>query len=360
MSKKDDIKRLWAEAFGDPRDWIEMYFDRVYRDSDAITLADAETGHVVSSLLLQPYMINFHGHEAPVSYISGAATRRNMRGRGLMSALMLDALDASRARGDILTLLIPASEYLYGFYARFGFAAAAFTDIKRYTALHAFAAPEGEPTDFAPIDNLFADSVYDGMARLERALPQATLLHSHRDFLNIIDDLSMDGGRCVAVADADGALAAIAFARPDPATPDIIRVDELLESTPAAGLAAMRELRAAWPGRPFALRASVADDGRQPSRRGMARIVNVQAILSLLADAYPKLQLNIHVADTLLRDNNGYFSIANGAVDRPATAPIPDFDVDITTLTNLLFSSPAIGRITGLPAQRLHLALLLD
>ena len=38
MSKKDEIKRLWAESFGDSREFVEMYFDRVYRDADAMTL----------------------------------------------------------------------------------------------------------------------------------------------------------------------------------------------------------------------------------------------------------------------------------------------------------------------------------
>ncbi len=144
MRQKDEIKRLWAESFGDSREFVEMYFDRVYRDADAMTLM-TDDGHVASALLLQPYGLSFHGLRASASYVAGAATKRNMRGKGLMTALMADTLMESRRRGDIITILIPASSYLYGFYARMGFATVAFTDIMRYTALHSFAHPEDSP-----------------------------------------------------------------------------------------------------------------------------------------------------------------------------------------------------------------------
>lgn len=362
MSKKDEIKRLWAETFGDSRDFVEMYFDRVYRDSDAMTLT-GDDRHIVSSLLLQQYSMTFHGLEAKASYISGALTQRNMRGRGLMSSLMTDALIASHDRGDILTLLIPASDYLYGYYARFGFATAIFTDIMRYTSLHSFASPE-EMSDevFTPVEDLFDPRVYDAMSDLEHEMKQSVILHSHRDFLNILDDLRLDSGYCAAVASPDGSVEAIAWARPATDGSDIIVVNEILYRTPAARYAALRLLRSHWPDRPFAVMAPVADDGRQPTKRGMARITGAETALDLLAQAYPDLRLNIRVSDPIISTNNGIFSLAAGRCRRKAGVREThlDFDVDITTLTELLFSSPKIGNVTGLPARRLHMALMLD
>lgn len=363
MSKIEEIKRLWTEAFGDSREYVEMYFDRVYRDADAMTLV-GDDGRTVSSLLLQPYGMTFHGLHATVSYVAGAATRRNMRGRGLMSALMTEALAASRSRGDILTLLIPASEYLFGYYARFGFVTAAYTDVMRYTALHTFVYPdEPDPGVFTPVDDLFAPAVYDAMAAMEREAPQATVLHSRRDFLNILDDLRLDGGHCVAVIDEAGAVAAVAFGRPAPDGSDIVRIDRLLASGPLAAQAAMRQMRSRWPGRPFAVMAPVVDDGRRPTPRGMARIVNVEAILALLAEAHPRLRLTLRISDPLMADNNGIFRISDGSAVRlpdGTSAHRLDFDVPVTVLTEMLFSSPSIGGILGLPAQRLVMALMLD
>jgi len=363
MSRKEEIRRLWTEAFGDSPEYVEMYFDRVYRDADAMTLAGGD-GRVVSSLLLQPYGMTFHGLDATVSYVAGAATRRNMRGRGLMSALMADALEASRSRGDILTLLIPASEYLFGYYARFGFVTAAYTDVMRYTALHTFVYPdEGETGVFTRVDDLFAPAVYDAMASMEREAPQATVLHSRRDFLNILDDLRLDGGHCAAVADAAGAVAAIAFSRQATDGSGIVRVDRVLASSAAARHAVMRMLRARWPGRPFAVMAPVADDGRRPTPRGMARIVNVEAILALVAEAHPSLRLTLRISDPLMAANNGTFLVAEGSAVRLPDGSMPhrlDFDVPVTVLAEMLFSSPSIGSILGLPARRLVMALMLD
>ena len=362
MSKKDEIKRLWADTFGDSREFVDMYFDRVYRDSDAMTIL-SDDGHLVSSLLLQPYSLFFHKREASVSYIAGAMTRRNMRGRGLMTSLMIDALEASRGRGDLLTLLIPASDYLYSYYARFGFAAVVFTDIMRYTSLPSFAPADSSASDdFTPVENIFDDKVYEAMAAMERDLKQSVVLHSYRDFLNILDDLRLDGGRCEAVADSDGNVVAIGWARPAPDGSGSIQVDELLYRSAHARQAVLRRFRLRWPDKPFAVKAPVADDNRRPTRRAMARIVNIEAILGLLAEAYPHLSLNLRIADTLIPANDGVFSIAAGKCSRreSSRATRLDFDIDVVTLAEILFSSPEIGNVMDIPARRLHMALMLD
>ena len=91
MNRKEEIKKIWKECFGDPQDYIDMYFSRVYSERDALTLEKG--GRIVSSLLLQPYSMLFNRTDVTVGYIAGAATRRNARGNGYMSEL-----DAHRAR----------------------------------------------------------------------------------------------------------------------------------------------------------------------------------------------------------------------------------------------------------------------
>lgn len=51
MSKRDDIIKIWQESFNDSRAYVSMYFDRVYRDDEAVVLTDPQ-GVTVSSLLL--------------------------------------------------------------------------------------------------------------------------------------------------------------------------------------------------------------------------------------------------------------------------------------------------------------------
>lgn len=137
MSKRDEIKKIWLECFQDPRPYVDMYFDQVYRDDEALLLCD-QSDAPVSSLMLQRYLMSFHGSEPSVSYIAGAATRRARRGQGFMSRLMQMALEESASRGDMLCTLIPASEALYFFYRRYGFSTVFFTKEQRFTAFHSF------------------------------------------------------------------------------------------------------------------------------------------------------------------------------------------------------------------------------
>ena len=65
-----------------------MFFTRVYRDDDVMVLRpDGNGSRPASALLLQRYAMNFHGATVGCAYICGAATRRNERGKGLMTRL---------------------------------------------------------------------------------------------------------------------------------------------------------------------------------------------------------------------------------------------------------------------------------
>ena len=81
MSKKDLIRRVWNECFNDSPEYTDMYFSRIYTDDDAL-LEVAEDGRPVSILQVHPYTMLFHGAEAQLGYICGAATARKYRGRG--------------------------------------------------------------------------------------------------------------------------------------------------------------------------------------------------------------------------------------------------------------------------------------
>ncbi len=59
MSKRDEIKKIWLECFQDPRPYVDMYFDQVYRDDEALLLCD-QSDAPVSSLMLQRYLMSFH------------------------------------------------------------------------------------------------------------------------------------------------------------------------------------------------------------------------------------------------------------------------------------------------------------
>lgn len=357
MALIDDIKKIWTEAFDDSQEYVDMYFDRVYRDADVV--ATMQSGHAVSSMLLQHYALLFHGSEMGMSYIAGAATRRQMRGKGLMHELIEKALGISRERGDMLCALIPASDWLYFYYEKSGFATVFYVDPQRYTSLHQFAAA-GE-TSYHEIENVFDERVWLGFDSLQRKRP-GMVIHSHRDFLNILDDLRMDGGRFVVIADAEGQVVSMAWAVCDESSPDgVVTVKELLATDGESAKASLRALREYFPDRAFKVLAAARGDGRKLYQRGMGRLVNVGAALDAIARAYPKTRQAVRVYDPILKENNHIYLMGEGVVkvDDSYRGAL-DLDVDITTLTKLVMSSEKIGDVTGLPAERPHISLMLD
>ncbi|MBQ3264929.1 MAG: GNAT family N-acetyltransferase [Ruminococcus sp.] len=109
------LKSIWLSCFEEREDAAELFFQR----NKAVFHAYAceADGELVSAL----YLLDCSLGGKSAHYLCGAATLPAYRGRGLMSALIRFALQDAARRGDHYSLLLPASETLYGFYAGFGY-----------------------------------------------------------------------------------------------------------------------------------------------------------------------------------------------------------------------------------------------
>lgn len=360
MSKKDDIQKIWQESFKEPRPYVAMFFDKVYRDDEAMTLADAD-GNVVSSLLLQHYEMTFGDSRVPVSYIMGAATRRSQRGKGYMSELITRALRESAARGDMLCALIPSSSALYYFYDRYGFSTVFYTKEQRFTSAHTFPV-KGE---YAEADNPRPDDVWEAFDRFQR-MRRCYVTHTRRQFEGILADLAQDNGRFVVVTadDEDSGPRIVSMAWGVPKD-DLVVVTDCMGESDEARTAAMRALRSYFPGKPFLLLGRPTDAiGGRLMPRGMARIVNVSVALGAVAAAHPDLKATLRVTDRILPEiNTGTFRIADGVctlIPDPAPGMKLDFDVTVDVLADIIFSSPRIGEVLRFPSERPMISLMLD
>lgn len=358
MSKRDEIKKIWTECFKDSREYVDMFFDQVYRDDEAMLLTD-QSGASVSSLLLQRYLMSFHGSEAPVSYIAGAATRRSKRGQGYMSRLMVDALQESAARGDMLCSLIPADEALFFFYRRYGFSTVFYTKEQRFTAFHSF--PVGG--DYHHFENEMSDEVWCAFDRFQHRR-KCYVLHSRRDFYNILSDLRSDGGNFVVMArddeDKGSEIVSMAWAVK---RGDILLVTDVMGEDSDARLAALRQLRCLNGDMPVLLYGHPDDSmGGRLMPRGMGRFVNVGKALEIIAAADPKFRSCIRVTDSLLPDYNSHtFIVGDGRceIDDAYDGHL-DFDVTVDVFADIVFSSSAIGSVIRFPSVRPMISLMLD
>lgn len=358
MSKRDDIIRIWQESFKDSRAYVNMYFDRVYREDEALTLTDA-SGATVSSLLLQHYAMKFHGTELPVSYVAGAATRRQQRGKGYMSQLMRMALKASAERGDMACTLIPSTSALYYFYRRFGFSTVFYTKEQRFTSMHSFPVKGVYHT----MDNPAPADVWEAFDRFQHRR-ECYVTHTRRDLDNILADLESDGGDFVVIGtddeDRGPRIASMAWAV---MRDDLLLVADVMGESEDARTAAMRRLRELHPGVPFLLYGRPGDTmGGRLMPRAMARITNAGMMLEAVAQARPKWESCIRVTDRLLPEINSHtYIIGKGSctVDDAYTGQL-DMDVPIDVLADVSFSSPEIGDIMRFPSVRPMISLMLD
>lgn len=356
MNKREEIKRIWSECFDDSPEYVDMYFDRVYNDADGMTLERG--GRVVSSLLLQKYRLMVQRSEVGMSYIAGAGTRRNARGNGYMSALIVEALGRSATRGDAVCALIPANDRLYSYYKRFGFTTVFYADEQRYTSVHAFSTI-GKAAAYRAVDNYYGDDLYDAFRRFE-CERGGMVVHTRRDFLNILDDLRMDSdSQFVAMADDCGRVVSMAWAVQD--VDNVVMVKELFGEDDDARQAALRELRRHFPRRSFRV---LAPAGRRSGRlrcRGMARIVNVGKLLEAVAVGNPGWRSAIRVVDRVMHENNHTYMVEMGSVRvDDCYRGMLDFDVSVEVLCAMTFSDQAMGDILGYPSARPHMSLMLD
>lgn len=359
MSKRDDIIKIWQECFRDSREYVRMFFNRVYLDDEALTLSDPD-GNTVSSLLLQRYAMTFHGADVPVSYVCGAATIRAARGQGYMTRLMHAAIEHSAERGDLFCSLIPARTALYFFYDRFGFSTVFYTREQRFTSLHTFPVKHSYET----LTGAGTPEVWEAFDRFQRSR-QCYIIHSRRDFDNILADLAMDEGEFVAVTrreapDAAPVVVGMAWgARRD----DILLVTDVMGIDEDARTAALRALRAAFPDTPFLVYGRPTDAmGGRLIPRGMCRVVNAPAVLAAIASANPTWECNIRVTDQILSERNSHtYRIRKGVCEiDDAFKGRLDFDVPIDVLNEIIFSAPATGEILRFPSVRPMISLMLD
>ena len=117
---REGISRLWREVFGDPEEYVALFFNRCWRPED--TLLWREGNQIAAMLFLLPCCLSFPGErEAPGYYVYAVATGKPYRGRGLSSLLLEEAARLSRERGRRFLTLVPAEKSLFDFYGRRGY-----------------------------------------------------------------------------------------------------------------------------------------------------------------------------------------------------------------------------------------------
>lgn len=354
MAKIDDVKKLWKEGFRDTPEFMNLMFNKVYRDSDAMTMVVDDK--VVSSLLLQDYEFEYCGQSLRMGYVAGATTLRQYRGRGFMRELLIEALKSAYERSMAVVSLIPASRALYFMYDKLDFASVFYFEPQRFTALHQFDRKEG-------FDLIHSDrpEFADIFTELERNR-KCGVIHSRDQIDAISSDVKLDKGLfCAVVGKKDSLSQAIVMAVPESEGKSVV-VKELISTDRDAEEYALSCVRDRFPDEPIFIMAYPAENRQRGlDVRGMLRVTDAKRLLDALGGFNPKFNALIKVSDSLLDWNNHTYLIRDGeCIEDDDTQRKPDFNVDVATLAKLLFGSPSIGDVTGIPSCRPSMRLMLD
>jgi GNAT superfamily N-acetyltransferase len=115
-----DLKEIWRRCFGDTQSYIDFYFKT--RDWLSETAVLLEDGKAVSMLTMVPVdMIDKEGGKCNASMLYAIATHPDYQKRGFADRLIEFSNQYLLSKQTAVTLLVPASEELFDFYAKRGY-----------------------------------------------------------------------------------------------------------------------------------------------------------------------------------------------------------------------------------------------
>lgn len=116
---KSETKDLWKLIFNDSDEFINLYFSKIYKPEINVTCQINH--HVVGALQRIPYILWYNSSEIPSAYISGVCTHPDFRKQDIGTNLMKQAHRQMYDAGIVFAFLIPAEEWLYGWYNKLGY-----------------------------------------------------------------------------------------------------------------------------------------------------------------------------------------------------------------------------------------------
>ncbi len=295
MTEKEEVRSLWKLCFEDGDDFLDLYFSRRYSDDVNVCLRDA-SGRMASSLQMLPYGMTFCGGRLRMSYVSGACTRPDCRGQGLMRRLLQVTHRRMFAAGTDIAALIPADDALFLYYAKSGYVPSFRYAIVAADAACALGGYAVADETVALSDELYA--LFDSLM-MERP---CCVQHTREDLLAVAEDLRLASGRML-VARMDSVahgLAFVAYPSGRPVVKELLAVDE----------AARRALLSAAAGGAGVVDVvSPSADGRC---LGMARIINPLSVLTAYARRHPDAELHMALSDSDIAENCGSYMVKGG------------------------------------------------
>lgn len=109
------LRSLWKDCFGDPEDWIDLFFRTAYAPSRSLVLTQGGT------ILGAGYWMDCALEEKPVAYLYAIAIDPRFQHQGFGTALLKGMHARLAQQGYTAALLVPGSASLRRFYEKLGY-----------------------------------------------------------------------------------------------------------------------------------------------------------------------------------------------------------------------------------------------
>ena len=299
-TKREEARRLWQLCFGDSAEFLDRYFDRLYREEDVLL---AKEGSKAIGHLQFPQLSLSLGEEIlPAGYVVAVCTHPDHRGNGIMRPLLQEALRREKARGDVVSVLLPAEEWLFRYYTSVGGYAPVVNRTRSNRREDALG--EEDPA-------VAAASLVDYLLKVEASQQTPSLLHSRAFWEVITEDFEreealllqihrtesglIDGALFLVKGEAELLVQALFGTKP-------VREALLTEVTGESKLPLSYLLR--------------PSGGGIPEARAMMRVLDAPRFLEALVKYYPELTLSFTYRDELFPENDGNYLLSAGKVER--------------------------------------------
>lgn len=337
---KAQTRRLWATCFGDPEDFMDIYFSEKYTDQVNVT-CEAD-GIILSAAQILPYRMKLFGQTVRVGYLSGLATLPEARGKGCAAKVLHKVHRRLYKEGVPLCYLIPGNDGLRRFYEDYRHGA-------YWTA--AYRKEETLAGTLPPDESITVDEPDEWGTELFVFYKKATahipcMLHpAEGDFFAALAACDLEGGHVLV---ARRKLRIVGLCLAVPGSDGHCTIRELKTTEPHAEKALLLAARRTC-GADEARRhvpAAGTDSGATPY--AMARVTHVEKFFKMVLHAYPEFEMHIGIdGDFDIPENNGYYLLRNGKCTLTEDVP-----TDIITPGGL-----AALFLSAIPT---HISLMLD
>lgn len=263
----------------------------------------AEDGSNAIGHLQFPELALSLGEETlPAGYVVAVCTHPDHRGKGIMRPLLQEALRREKARGDVVSVLLPAEEWLYRYYTSVGGYAPIVNRARSRRQEDALR--EEDPSVASP-------SLIDYLLEVEASQQTPSLLHSRAFWEVITEDFEQEEELALQIHRTESGLIDGALF--------LVKGESELLVQALYGMRPVREALLTEVTGEFKLPLTYLlrpNGGGIPEARAMMRVLDAPRFLEALVKYYPELTISFTYRDELFPENDGDYLISAGKVER--------------------------------------------